>query len=67
MQKTEDGNTGAALMIPSYSDVSLHKDRRFSIKNTLETDAGVKGSMKFLIDKGAELCLCKYSSIKKGN
>jgi hypothetical protein len=33
---------------------------------TLETDAGVRGSMKFLIDTGAELCLCKYSSIKEG-
>jgi hypothetical protein len=33
---------------------------------TLETDARFKGSMKFRIDKGAELCLCKYSSIKKG-
>jgi hypothetical protein len=35
-------------------------------KVTLETDAGVKGSMKYQIDKGAELCLCKYNSIKEG-
>jgi hypothetical protein len=33
---------------------------------TLETDVGVKGNMKFLIDTGAELCLCKYSSVKEG-
>jgi hypothetical protein len=33
---------------------------------TLETDAGVKGNMKFLIDTGAQLCLCKYASIKEG-
>jgi hypothetical protein len=35
-------------------------------KITLETDVGVEESMKFLIDKGAELFLCKYSSIKTG-
>jgi hypothetical protein len=33
---------------------------------TIETDAGVKGNMRFLIDTGAELSLCKYSSIKEG-
>jgi hypothetical protein len=32
---------------------------------TLETDAGVKESMRFLIDKIAELCLCKYSVLRK--
>jgi hypothetical protein len=33
---------------------------------TLETDTGVNGTMKFLIDTGAELCLFKYSSIREG-
>jgi hypothetical protein len=33
---------------------------------TIETDVGVTGNMRFFIDTGAELCLCKYSSIKEG-
>jgi hypothetical protein len=33
---------------------------------TLETSAGVNGKLRLLIDTGAELCICKYSSLKEG-
>jgi hypothetical protein len=33
---------------------------------TLETDVRVRGQMKFLIDIGAELCLCTHDSLRGG-
>jgi hypothetical protein len=33
---------------------------------TLETSAGINGKLRLLIDTGAELCICKYSSLKQG-
>ena len=34
---------------------------------TIKVDKGVKEKLKFLIDTGAQLSLCKYSSIKEGS
>jgi hypothetical protein len=34
---------------------------------TFQVDKGVKEKLKFLIDTGAQLSLCKYASIKEGS
>jgi hypothetical protein len=33
----------------------------------LQVDKGVKENLKFLVDMGAQLNLCKYTSIKEGS
>ena len=33
----------------------------------LRVDKGIKEKLKFLIDTGAQLSLCKYASIKEGS
>jgi hypothetical protein len=34
---------------------------------TLRADKGVRAKLTFLVDTGAQLSLCKYSSIKEGS
>jgi len=34
---------------------------------TIKVDKGVKEKLKFFINMGAQLSLCKYSSIKEGS
>lgn len=64
IRETGGGNRGTALLGPNDSNVRLYENSNYSTEHNYPK--GVRENMKFLVDAGAELCLCKYSSNREG-
>ena len=63
VRKTDRGFTEAAPLVPG-SNGRLYRAATASLDTvTLQLDKGVKEKLKFLIDTGAQLSMCKCDGI----